>query len=94
MQISGAIKKIGETVEINATFKKRDLVITTEGDYPQHISFQVVQDNCAMLDEYTIGEMVTVEFDIRGREWTSPQNEVKYFNTLQIKIFCKSFCLA
>ncbi|MEY5040956.1 MAG: hypothetical protein RLZZ414_495, partial [Bacteroidota bacterium] len=25
----------------------------------------------------------TVHFNLRGREWTSPQNEVKYFNSLE-----------
>ena len=28
-------------------------------------------------------DQIEVSFNIRGREWTSPQGEVKYFNTLE-----------
>ena len=50
--------------------------------YPQEIAFQAAQDKCSMLDGFTEGEQVEVSFNLRGREWTSPQGEVKYFNTL------------
>ena len=35
-----------------------------------------------MLDVYNVGDQVEVFFNLRGREWTNPQNEVKVFNTL------------
>ena len=50
--------------------------------YPQDILFQAVQDKCGMLDGIQPGEQVEVSFNLRGREWTSPQGEVRYFNTL------------
>jgi hypothetical protein len=64
-------------------FAKREFVITdTSSMYPQEIMFQAVQDKCSMMDGVTEGEQVEVSFNLRGREWTSPQGEVKYFNTL------------
>lgn len=83
MEIQGRIKTIfaPETVGQNG-FQKRDLVITTDGQYPQDIIIQFTQGNCALLDNLQIGQMVKIHFNLQGREWTSPQGEVKYFNTV------------
>lgn len=83
MKIQGRIKTIfaTETVGQNG-FQKRDLVITTDGQYPQDIIIQFAQGNCALLDNLQIGKIVKVLFNLQGREWTSPQGEVKYFNTV------------
>ncbi len=83
MEIQGRIKVIfaPETVGQNG-FQKRDLVITTDGQYPQDIIIQFAQGNCALLDNLQIGQMVKIHFNLQGREWTSPQGEVKYFNTV------------
>ena len=83
MEIQGRIKTIfaTETVGQNG-FQKRDLVITTDGQYPQDIIIQFSQGNCALLDNLQVGQMVKIHFNLQGREWTSPQGEVKYFNTV------------
>jgi len=83
MEIQGRIKTIfaTETVGQNG-FQKRDLVITTDGQYPQDIIIQFAQGNCAVLDRFQVGQMVKIHFSLQGREWTSPQGEVKYFNTV------------
>ncbi len=82
MEITGIVKKIGETEQITDSFKKRNLVVTTEEQYPQHLQIEFVQDKGALLDHYSEGDKVTVGINLRGREWTSPQNEVKYFNSI------------
>jgi hypothetical protein len=83
-KIKGTIKMIGETNVINDKFRKRDFVLTSEDDmYPQQISFQVVQDKCDDLNNFKEGMSVEVSFNLRGREWTSPTGDVKYFNTLE-----------
>lgn len=83
--INGKLKQIGETTQITDTFKKREVVLTQDsGQYPQHVLFQLVQDNCSLVDGLNVGEEVKFHFDIRGREWTSPSGEVKYFNSLNV----------
>ena len=52
-------------------------------DYPQPLQFELVQDRCELLDSFQKGQEVEVHFELRGREWTSPQGQVKYFNSLQ-----------
>ena len=83
MEIQGQIKTIfaTETVGQNG-FQKRDLVITTEEQYPNDIIIQFTQSKCALLDTLQVGQKVKVHFYLQGREWTSPQGEVKYFNTV------------
>jgi hypothetical protein len=81
-KIEGVIKVVKDTVQVTEKFAKREFVITDNSMYPQDIQFQCVQDKCAMLDAIKEGDNVEVSFNLRGREWTSPQGEIKYFNTL------------
>ena len=83
MEIQGQIKVIfaTETVGQNG-FQKRDLVITTDGQYPQDIIIQFAQGNCALLDTLQVGQRVKVHFNLQGREWISQQGDIKYFNTV------------
>lgn len=83
MEVSGRIKLIGETKEFGSNgFKKREIVVTTEEQYPQHIMVEFTQDRCNLLDSYKVGEMVKIAFNLRGREWVNPEGEAKYFNSL------------
>ncbi|MFM2269449.1 MAG: hypothetical protein RL757_2890 [Bacteroidota bacterium] len=52
------------------TFQTREFVIEImDGNYPQVIRFQLVQDRCSQLDPFNEGEEIKVYFDLRGREW-------------------------
>jgi len=84
MDILGKIKLIDTTKEVGTSgFKKRDIVVTTDETYPQHILVQFVQDKCDLLDAFKVGESVKIDINLRGREWTNPQGETSYFNTIQ-----------
>ena len=84
MEIQGRIKQIfpSQTMGQNG-FEKRDLVIITEDIYPQTIIIQFTQQRCDLLDSLQVGQRVKVYVNIRGREWTNPQGETKYFNTIE-----------
>ena len=59
MNISGKIKLINETKEYGSTgFRKRELVVTTQEQYPQNILVEFVQDRCEILDSFQVGELV------------------------------------
>ncbi len=82
-KLTGTVKVIMDTVQVTEKFAKREFVINDASSmYPQDIVFQAAQDKCSMLDGFQPGEQVEVSFNLRGREWTSPQGEVRYFNTL------------
>ena len=84
MEIQGRVKQIfpSQTMGQNG-FEKRDLVIITEDIYPQTIIIQFTQQRCDLLDSLQVGQNVKVYINIRGREWTNPQGETKYFNTIE-----------
>lgn len=75
----GKLEKIFDTEQKSASFQAREFVIEVEdGQYPQMVKFQLVQDKCALVDDYSEGDRIEVEFDLRGREWNG-----KYFTNLQ-----------
>ena len=83
MEVTGKIKVINAEQQVSATFRKRELVVATEEQYPQFISINFVQDKCDLLNAYKVGEAVKVSINLRGREWVNPQGETKYFNDIQ-----------
>ncbi|MGB7785565.1 MAG: DUF3127 domain-containing protein [Salinimicrobium sp.] len=84
MEVQGKIKMIGQTKTFgNNGFQKREVVVTTEEQYPQHILVEFVQDKCDLLNNYAVGQPVKIGINLRGREWVNPQGETKYFNSIQ-----------
>lgn len=84
MEVNGTIKFIGQTVDVGTSgFQKRELVVTTDEQYPQHILLNFVQAKCNDLDSYFVGDKVTVGINLRGREWVNPEGKTKYFNDIQ-----------
>ena len=84
MTFTGELHLISSTNQVSEKFRKREFVIKDDKnpEYPQYIKFQLTQNNCDMLDGYSVNEVVTVTFDIKGRAWTNPQGETTYFNSL------------
>jgi len=75
----GKIEKIFDSETKGASFQVRQFVIeVSDGQYPQMVAFQLVQDKCTLIDDYSEGDMIEVDFDLRGREWNG-----KYFTNLQ-----------
>lgn len=83
LQHEGTIIVLKDAETISAKFTKREFVIEDSSQYPQKVSFQLTQDKCDLLDVFKLGDSVKVNFNLRGRDWTSPQGEIKYFNTLE-----------
>jgi hypothetical protein len=83
MEVTGKIKVVNAEQQVSASFRKRELVVATEEQYPQFISINFVQDKCDLLNNYNVGEAVKVSINLRGREWVNPQGETKYFNDIQ-----------
>lgn len=83
-KFKGIVYKVGNTEVISEKFSKRELVLTDGADqYPQFISFTFIKDKCDLLNSLAEGQETEVSFSLKGREWTSPQGEVKYFNTIE-----------
>jgi len=70
LEVEGKLHKVFPTEQKSTSFQAREFVLEiADGNYPQLVKFQVVQDRCSMLDTYNEGENIKVSFDLRGREW-------------------------
>lgn len=77
-ELTGKIKLIQDPQTFNSGFTKREMVVAVDdGKYPQEINLEFVQDKVSLLDSLLVGQVVTVNFDIRGREYNG-----RYFNNL------------
>ena len=83
MEVTGKIKVINAEQQVSASFKKRELVVTTDEQYPQSIMIEFVQDKTDLLNNYNVGDNVKVSINLGGREWVNPQGETKYFNSIK-----------
>jgi uncharacterized protein Veg len=94
MEVQGRIKLIGETQTFGSNgFRKREVVVTTEEQYPQHIMIEFVQDKTDLLNNYQVGQQVKVNINLRGREWVNPQGETKYlilFKDGELRVYNQS----
>lgn len=82
MEISGKVTKIFDTQTFSSGFKKREVIVTTQEQYPQPLSIEFLQDKTDLADQINVGDDVKVSINLRGREWTSPDGVVKYFNSI------------
>lgn len=83
IEVTGTIKRIEVTKEVGANaFKTRELVITTEEQYPQVLSIQFVQDKTATLDAFKPADKVKITVNLKGRENTK-DGKTAVFNTIQ-----------
>ena len=84
MDVTGKILKISEAQTFGASgFRKRELVVMTNEQYPQPLLIEFVQDKCDLLNNFNVNDTVKVDINLRGREWINPKGEAVYFNTTQ-----------
>jgi hypothetical protein len=84
MKVKGRVHSVGQTRQVSEKFQTREIVIVTDDKFPQYIPCQLSQDKVSLADNLKIGEAVEASYNLRGREWKSPQGEVRYFLTLEI----------
>ena len=86
LEITGKLHALFDTEQKTERFRIREFVVelTDNPSYPQFVKFQLTGNRCENLDGFNAGEEVRIEFSLRGREWTSPQGDVRYFNSLDV----------
>lgn len=84
MEITAVVKRVESTKEVGTNgFKMRNVVVTTEAQYPQTLSVQFVQGNVSLLDNLAEGTKVKIAIELRGREVTKEDGSLVVFNTIQ-----------
>lgn len=83
MEITGIIKKIGDTQTFASGFQKREFVLITQETFPQPLMIELLQDKIDIIDPFKEGDEAIVGINLRGREYYPPNGgDVKYFNQI------------
>lgn len=83
MEVSGRIKKIMDPQTFGSGFRKRELVLVTQEQYPQQLLIEFTQDRIDLLNSFGPEDEVKISINLRGREWINPEGVAKYFNAIQ-----------
>jgi uncharacterized membrane protein len=80
----GKVINVMPLQQISDKFRKQEFTIKTfDEKYPQFLTFQVINDKCDLVSNLKNNDVVEVNYNLRGREWTSPEGTTKYFNTVE-----------
>lgn len=87
MKFQGAIKFIGDAVagisKSGNTWKKKEFVVEEmSGQYPDSAVFAIFGDRCALLDQFKVGSLVEVSFDLRARQFQRKDGTAGWDNSL------------
>ncbi|MDU0368893.1 DUF3127 domain-containing protein [Hymenobacter endophyticus] len=82
-EATGRLHEIFDEQQVSEKFRKREFVLeVVDGQYPEHIKFQLVQDKTALIDSYKIGDEVKISFNLRGRGFNK-NGQMLYFTNLE-----------
>ena len=81
--VTGRLHEIFDEQQVSEKFRKREFVLEVQdGQYPQHIKFQLTQDKVALVESFKMGDEVKVTFDLRGRGFNK-NGQMLYFTNLE-----------
>jgi hypothetical protein len=86
IKIKGKLKEVGQPVRVTEKFTKAEIIIETDPSnqkYPNPILIEFTQDNCDCVTDLKVGQEVTVNCVLNGREWVNPEGISKYFNSVK-----------
>lgn len=81
--LKGKISRIGEVKQLSGGAEKLNFIVETEEQYPQLIEVELFKHGVSLISGFSVGDQVTVDYNLRGREWINPEGESKFFNTIQ-----------
>ena len=82
-EFKGEVVFITPTTSVSDKFKKREVTLKSDGEYPQYVTFQLTQDKCDLANNLNPGDVVNVKYNLRGRKWEAQDGTIKYFNTIE-----------
>lgn len=81
--VTGRLHEIFDEQQVSEKFRKREFVLEVQdGQYPEHIKFQTVQDKTSLIDPFKMGDEVKVTFNLRGRGFNK-NGQMLYFTNLE-----------
>lgn len=87
LEVTGRLHEVFPTQQIKETFSKREFVLELTDESPtgmvftNYASFQLVNSATGIIDQFQPGEMLKVNFNIRGNRWEK-DGQVRYITNL------------
>ena len=82
-KFKGEVVFVTPTTSVSDKFKKREITLKSQDEYPQYVTFQLTQDKCDLANNLKTGEVVEVSYNLRGRRWEAQDGTIKYFNSIE-----------
>lgn len=79
----GVVKRITDAVRVSDNYEKLSIHLECkEGEYTNVYEIEVANKVIPQAQKITEGEEVVITANLKGREWTNKQGEVKAFNSI------------
>ena len=82
-KFKGEVVFVTPTTSVSDKFKKREVTLKSQDEYPQYVTFQLTQDKCDLANNLKTGDVVEVQYNLRGRRWEAQDGTIKYFNSIE-----------
>ena len=82
-KFKGEVVFVTPITSVSDKFKKREVTLKSQDEYPQYVTFQLTQDKCDLANNLKTGEVVEVQYNLRGRRWEAQDGTIKYFNSIE-----------
>lgn len=83
MEITAKYLLAKDTQEVSPTFSKREVIVgVDDGQYPQEIQLEFLQDRVDLIDSYNEGEILKFHINLRGRKYEKAGEDPKWFNQI------------
>jgi len=74
LEVTGKLIVKYDTQQVSEKFRKREFVLELSEDingntYTNYAKMQLVQNKCDLLDRFSEGDVVKVNFNIKGNRW-------------------------
>ncbi|MGX7590465.1 DUF3127 domain-containing protein [Candidatus Karelsulcia muelleri] len=83
MEIIGTVKEIFDLQVFKNNFKKREILIKTEEQYPQILIIEFILDKTKLLNSLKTDDKIKIFINIKGKKWTTKTGQTRFFNSIQ-----------
>ena len=77
-EVTGSLIHLEDSQTYGSGFKVRKFVIMDDASYPSPLCFELLKDDVSKIDQFSLGDRLTITFKLKGREWNG-----KYFTNPQ-----------
>lgn len=85
MGYKGTVTHLFDVQTISDKFRVRRVVLSDNAEkYPQEVIFQAVNDRVGLLDGVKVGDVLDVDYNLRGRRTTGKDGQPAFYNALDI----------